>query len=67
VSPRATIERQRSALWQDKQAEEQKRQMEVRMRGARDSAFDERMRRGDMLGAHREALRKMQRQASGNA
>jgi hypothetical protein len=67
VPPRATIERQRSALWQEKQAEEQRKQMESRMRGVRDSAFDERMRRGDMLGAHREALRRMQRVASGNA
>jgi hypothetical protein len=67
VPPRATIERQRSALWQEKQAEEQRRMLEQKMRGARDSAFDERMRKGDMLGAHREALRKMQAKANKNA
>lgn len=67
MTPRQTIERQRSALWQEKQAEEQRRQMESRVRGMRDSAFDERMRRGDMLNAHKEALRRMQRQASNNA
>jgi hypothetical protein len=34
------------------------------MRNQRDSAFDERMRRGDMLDAHREAMRKMQAKAN---
>lgn len=67
VPPRATIERQRSALWQEKQVEEQRRMLEGRMKTARDSAFDERMRRGDMLDAHREALRRMQAKANGNA
>ena len=65
--PRATIERQRSALWQEKQAEGQRKQMESRIKGARDVAFDERMRRGDMLGAHREALRRMQKLANGTS
>jgi hypothetical protein len=67
VTPRQTIERQRSQLWMEKQAEEQRRNMESRMREARDRSFDERMRRGDMLGAHREALRKMQAKANGAA
>jgi len=55
-----TLERQRSVLWQARQAEGQMRALEERRKGARDSAFDERMRRGDMLDAHREAIRKMQ-------
>ncbi|PVH74539.1 hypothetical protein DL98DRAFT_467729 [Cadophora sp. DSE1049] len=62
--PKHTIERSRSALWQERQAEEQKRMMEERKRGERNSKFDERMRRGDMLDAHREALRRMQASAN---
>jgi hypothetical protein len=67
VVPKNTIERQRSALWQERQQDEQRRAMEERRRGERDSAFDERMRRGDMLDAHREALRKMQATANRHA
>ncbi|KAL2074668.1 hypothetical protein VTL71DRAFT_8447 [Oculimacula yallundae] len=65
--PRNTIERSRSALWQERQAEEQKRMMDERMKGERNNKFDERMRRGDMLDAHREALRKMQAAANKRA
>jgi hypothetical protein len=64
IVPKNTIERQRSALWQERQAEDQRKALEERMRNQRDSAFDERMRRGDMLDAHREALRKMQAKAN---
>ena len=64
VKPKMTIERQRSALWQERQAEDQRKALEERMRNQRDSAFDARMRRGDMLDAHREALRKMQAKAN---
>jgi hypothetical protein len=64
VQPRITIERQRSSLWKERQAEEQKKAMEAKRRAERDSAFDQRMRRGDMLDAHREALRKMQASAN---
>ena len=67
VKPRATIEQQRSQLWMEKQAEEQRRNLEGRLKEARDRGFDERMRRGDMLSAHKEALRKMQAKASSNA
>lgn len=67
VVPKNTIERQRSALWQERQQDEQRRAIEERRRGERDSAFDERMRRGDMLDAHREALRKMQATANKHA
>jgi hypothetical protein len=64
IVPKNTIERQRSALWQERQAEDQRKALEERMRNQRDSAFDERMRRGDMLDAHREAMRKMQAKAN---
>lgn len=64
IKPKITIERQRSALWQERQAEDQRKALEERMRNQRDSAFDERMRRGDMLDAHREAMRKMQAKAN---
>ncbi len=67
IVPKSTIERQRSALWHERQAEDQRKAMEERMRIQRDSAFDERMRRGDMLDAHREALRKMQASANKSA
>jgi len=67
IVPKNTIERQRSALWQERQAEDQRKALEERMRNQRDSAFDERMRRGDMLDAHREALRKMQAKANKQA
>lgn len=67
VKPRATIERQRSQLWMEKQAEEQKRVLESKMKEARNRGFDERMRKGDMLGAHRDAMRRMQAKATGNA
>lgn len=67
VVPKITVERQRSALWQERQAEEQRKAMDARMKGERDNAFDERMRRGDMLSAHRDALRKMQAGANRHA
>ncbi|TVY19785.1 hypothetical protein LARI1_G002972 [Lachnellula arida] len=67
VVPNITVERQRSALWQGRQAEEQRKAMDARMKGERDNAFDERMRRGDMLSAHRDALRKMQAGANRHA
>ncbi|KAF4624566.1 hypothetical protein G7Y89_g13606 [Cudoniella acicularis] len=64
--PKQSIERQRGALWHERQVEEQRRAIDARKKGERDSAFDERMRRGDMLDAHREALRKMQASANKN-
>jgi hypothetical protein len=67
VVPKVSIERQRSALWQERQAEEQRKTIEERRKGERDTAFDQRMRRGDMLDAHREALRKMQASANKHA
>ncbi|TVY78232.1 hypothetical protein LSUE1_G006727 [Lachnellula suecica] len=67
VVPKMTVERQRSALWQERQAEEQRKAISTRIKGERDNAFDERMRRGDMLSAHREALSKMQASANKRA
>ncbi|RDL40638.1 uncharacterized protein BP5553_00617 [Venustampulla echinocandica] len=64
--PKMNVERQRSALWQERQVEEQRRALEAQRRGEFESAFDERMRRGDMLDIHRDALRKMQARASRN-
>lgn len=61
--PKNTIERSRSALWQERQAEDYRKAMDAKIKGERDHAFNERMRRGDMLGAHRDALRKMQANA----
>jgi hypothetical protein len=65
--PKQLIERQRSHLWAERQQLEQRKLMESRMKGQRDSAFDERMRKGDFLEAHRDALRRMQATASRNA
>ncbi|TVY48910.1 hypothetical protein LOCC1_G001481 [Lachnellula occidentalis] len=67
VVPKRSVERQRSALWQERQAEEQRKASDARIKGERDNAFDERMRRGDMLSAHRDALRKMQAGANRHA
>ncbi|CZT51782.1 uncharacterized protein RSE6_12977 [Rhynchosporium secalis] len=66
ATPRNTIERSRSALWQERQAE-QKKTMEERRKGEQSRKFDDRMRKGDMLSAHREALRKMQASANKRA
>jgi hypothetical protein len=66
VPPAQTIERQRTQLRQEKQAEESKKTREKRIREEMDGKFDQRMRRGDMLDAHREALRKMQAAANKN-
>ncbi|PBP22733.1 hypothetical protein BUE80_DR006405 [Diplocarpon rosae] len=65
--PKTAIERSRSDLWHERQQEEQKRMVEQKKRGERDSKFDEMMRRGAMLDAHREALRKMQASANMHA
>ncbi|KZZ97602.1 hypothetical protein AAL_03566 [Moelleriella libera RCEF 2490] len=57
------IEMQRHVLMGQKEAEAQRKEMQKRERDFADRAFDERMRNGDMLEAHREALRKMQKSA----
>ena len=60
IVPNVTLERQRSALWQERQVEGQKKAIEKRRKEEKESAFDQTMRRGDMQNAHREAMRKMQ-------
>lgn len=55
------IEMQRHVLMGQKEAEAQKREMQRRDKEFSDRAFDDRMRSGDLLDAHREAMRKMQR------
>ncbi|KAM3457335.1 hypothetical protein MY3296_001077 [Beauveria thailandica] len=58
------IEMQRHVLLGQKEAEAQRREIQRRDRESSDRAFDDRMRRGDLIDAHREAMRKMQRSAS---
>ncbi|EOO03668.1 hypothetical protein UCRPA7_802 [Phaeoacremonium minimum UCRPA7] len=57
---RQSIDAQRSYLLNQKQAEAQRREMARWEKERTDQAFDERMRRGDLLEAHRDALRRMQ-------
>jgi hypothetical protein len=47
-------------LWQEKKVEGQKKVIEQRRKDEKDTAFNQGMRRGDMLNAHRQAMRKMQ-------
>ncbi|OAA37258.1 hypothetical protein ISF_09927 [Cordyceps fumosorosea ARSEF 2679] len=58
------IEMQRHVLMGQKEAEAQRREMQRRDKEFSDRAFDDRMRSGDLLDAHREAMRKMQRSVS---
>ncbi|KAG5992153.1 hypothetical protein E4U52_003046 [Claviceps spartinae] len=55
------IEMQRNVLMGQKEAEAHRREMQRREKEHVDRAFDERMRNGDILEAHREAMRRMQR------
>ena len=64
VAPKNNMERSRNSLFQERQAEEQRRVTEAKVKAKRESLFDERMRRGDMQEAHRDALRKMQAKAN---
>lgn len=57
------IEMQRHVMMGQKEAEAQKREMQRRDKEYNDRVFDDRMRTGDLLDAHREAMRKMQRGA----
>ncbi|KAG6039445.1 hypothetical protein E4U41_002625 [Claviceps citrina] len=57
------IDIQRSVLMAQKEAEAQRREMQKREKQHVDRAFDERMRNGAMLEAHREAMRRMQKVA----
>ncbi|KJZ74071.1 hypothetical protein HIM_06520 [Hirsutella minnesotensis 3608] len=57
------IEMQRNVLMGQKEAEAQRKEALRREKDFADRAFDERMRAGDFLEAHREAMRKMQKSA----
>ncbi|KAK0389290.1 hypothetical protein NLU13_2865 [Sarocladium strictum] len=57
------IEMQRTIMMGQREAEGHQREMARRQKELADRAFDERMRSGDLLEAHREAMRKMQRAA----
>ncbi|KAJ3519156.1 hypothetical protein NM208_g14237 [Fusarium decemcellulare] len=57
------VEMSRNILMSQKEAEGQRREMQQREKEWADRAFDERMRSGDLLEVHREAMRKMQRKA----
>ncbi|KAG5952302.1 hypothetical protein E4U53_001194 [Claviceps sorghi] len=63
VEIQRNIEMQRSVLMAQKEAEAQRREMQKREKEHVDRAFDERMRNGDMLEAHRAAMRRMQKEA----
>ncbi|KAL7789941.1 hypothetical protein V8C37DRAFT_192693 [Trichoderma ceciliae] len=54
---------QRTAMIEKREAEMQRREMQRREKERQDRMFDTRMRSGDLLGAHREVLRKMQSSA----
>ncbi|KAI3328301.1 hypothetical protein F4824DRAFT_425513 [Ustulina deusta] len=54
------IELQRSALMSQREHEAQRREMERWEKERNERAFEEMMRRGDLIDAHREALRRMQ-------
>ncbi|KAF4506801.1 hypothetical protein G6O67_006846 [Ophiocordyceps sinensis] len=57
------IEMQRNVLMGQKEAEAQRKESQRREKEFADRAFDERMRTGDLLEAHRDAMRKMQKGA----
>lgn len=60
------IEMQRNVLMGQKEAEAQRKETQRREKEFVDRAFDERMRSGDLLEVHREAMRKMQNGARRN-
>ncbi|KAF5668868.1 hypothetical protein FHETE_5134 [Fusarium heterosporum] len=57
------VDMSRNILLSQKQAEAQRRETQQREKEWADKAFDERMRNGDLLDVHREAMRKLQRHA----
>lgn len=60
---RQNIEMQRSILMGRKEAEAQRKEMSRLERESTDRAFDQRMRSGELMDAHREAMRRMQKGA----
>lgn len=57
------MEMQRNIMLGQKDAEAQRKEMQRREREYTDRAFNDKMRSGDLMGAHREAMKKMQRGA----
>ncbi|EWY98102.1 hypothetical protein FOYG_02749 [Fusarium oxysporum NRRL 32931] len=63
VEVQRSVDMSRNILLSQKQAEAQRRETQQREKEWADKAFDERMRNGDLLDVHREAMRKLQRHA----
>ncbi len=61
VEVQRNIEMQRHVLMGQKEAEAQRKEMQRRDKEFSDRVFDDRMRSGDLLESHHEAMRKMQR------
>ncbi|KAF5026056.1 hypothetical protein F66182_1848 [Fusarium sp. NRRL 66182] len=60
VEVQRNVDMSRNILLSQKEAEYQRREMEQREKEWADRAFDERMRSGDLLSVHRQAMRKLQ-------
>ncbi|KAJ1335073.1 DUF4203 domain-containing protein [Microdochium nivale] len=58
--PTVSLERGRNMLMSQKEQEARRRETEYHQKEQNDRAFEEMMRRGDLIDAHRDALRKMQ-------
>ncbi|CAF3444913.1 unnamed protein product [Fusarium graminearum] len=63
VEVQRNVDMSRNILLSQKQAEAQRRETQQREKEWADKAFDERMRNGDLLDVHREAMRKLQKNA----
>jgi hypothetical protein len=63
VEVQRNVDMSRNILLSQKQAEAQRRETQQREKEWADKVFDERMRNGDLLDVHREAMRKLQRNA----
>jgi thymidylate synthase len=63
VEVQRNVDMSRNILLSQKQAEAQRRESKQREKEWADKAFDERMRNGDLLDIHREAMRKLQKNA----
>lgn len=60
------IQMQRNMLLGQKEAEAQRKEMTRQQKEWADRAFDEKMRSGELMDAHREAMRKMQQSGGGS-
>ncbi|KAH6964029.1 hypothetical protein DER45DRAFT_641520 [Fusarium avenaceum] len=63
VEVQRNVDMSRNILLSQKQAEAQRRETQQRQKEWAEKAFDERMRNGDLLDVHREAMRKLQKHA----